>query len=55
MIFLDFAAYYISGGALNGILEARAAQSPALFFSKKGLCCVQLFLLVNKAGGLRGL
>lgn len=53
MIFLDFAADYISGGALNGILEARAAQSPVLFFSKKGLCCVQLFLLINKAGGLR--
>ena len=43
MIFLDFAAYYISGGALNGILEARAAQSPALFFSKKDFVVCNFF------------
>ena len=41
--FLDFAAYYISGGALNGIHEALAAQSPVLFFSKKDYVVCNFF------------
>lgn len=43
MIFLDFAAYYISGGALNGILEARRRSPRHCFFQKKDYVVCNFF------------